>query len=242
MASQRITTVFFDLDETLIEHSWIAADLIQSFYDAHPEAMASVDPGDFGAALRSNANAMWEGMFNVRATEEPARVAMFKNTLNAVQADPALAESMANVFEDYMLKTTRPSPGAEHVLDTLRSAGVRVAIITNGFQAMQTRKIAHHGFRDRVDHVIISETVGAHKPDPRIFEYALEKTGGVAEESVHIGDHLANDIAGAIGAGLRAALYDPLGERVADIEQELNGKTPTYVLSRLEDILPIAGI
>lgn len=242
MTSQRIATVFFDLDETLIEHSWSAADLVQSFYDVHPEALADVDPGDFGAALRTNANATWDGMFDASDADEPMRVVMFKNTLSAVKADPALAESMAEIFETYMLKSTRPSPGAGRVLDALRTAGVRVGIITNGFQSMQTRKIAHHGFRDRVDLVIVSETVGVHKPDSRIFEYALERAGGTAEESVHVGDHLMNDIAGAIGAGLRAALYDPLGERVAKVERELNGKAPTYVLSRLEDILPIAGL
>ena len=69
-----------------------------------------------------------------------------------------------------------------------------------------------------VDAVITSAEVGAAKPDPRIFEAALDAAGCRAEEAVHIGDSKETDVAGAEAAGIRAILLlraDGYGLRAA---------------------------
>ena len=51
--------------------------------------------------------------------------------------------------------------------------------------------------------VVTSEDAQAYKPDPRIFEYALERTGWQRERVLHVGDSLHADVGGAIAAGVR---------------------------------------
>jgi putative hydrolase of the HAD superfamily len=51
-------------------------------------------------------------------------------------------------------------------------------------------------------HVVISSEVGADKPDPWIFERALELAGAEPHEALHVGDEPAADWEGAARAGL----------------------------------------
>ena len=58
----------------------------------------------------------------------------------------------------------------------------------------------HHYF----DQIITSESVGVKKPNPRVFEFALEVANAKKENSIMIGDSLEADINGALSAGLHA--------------------------------------
>lgn len=49
------------------------------------------------------------------------------------------------------------------------------------------------------------------KPDPRLFEIALERSGARRDETLHVGDLYHVDVLGARAAGLRAALVDEAG-------------------------------
>jgi len=67
---------------------------------------------------------------------------------------------------------------------------------------------------------------GVEKPDPRIFQRALERAGARPETTLHVGDLFHTDVVGARGAGLRAVLLDLGGlyhdhdcERVASLAE-----------------------
>jgi putative hydrolase of the HAD superfamily len=90
------------------------------------------------------------------------------------------------------------------VLDELREADMALAILTNGSVTGQEAKIAHLGLDGRVDAVIVSEAVGAKKPDRRVFDATLESLDADAADAIYIGDHPVNDVQGAIGAGWTA--------------------------------------
>ena len=61
---------------------------------------------------------------------------------------------------------------------------------------------------DLLDGAVSSATVGAAKPSPAVFLAALELAGCQPGEAVHVGDSMANDVAGAHAAGIRAVLVD----------------------------------
>jgi putative hydrolase of the HAD superfamily len=58
----------------------------------------------------------------------------------------------------------------------------------------------HHYFNQ----IITSESVGAKKPNSRVFEFALEVANAEKENSIMIGDSLEADIKGALSIGLQA--------------------------------------
>ena len=60
-----------------------------------------------------------------------------------------------------------------------------------------------------VPHLLTSERVGAPKPDPQIYESALDQTGHNPENVLMVGDSLENDVEAALRCGLSAILYAP---------------------------------
>lgn len=87
-------------------------------------------------------------------------------------------------------------------LASLRTAGWRVAVVTNGGVVQQSRKLAHTGIDRAVDYCCISEAAGVRKPDAQIFTIAAEGAGATLDNGWMVGDHPSYDIAGGKNAGL----------------------------------------
>ena len=89
----------------------------------------------------------------------------------------------------------------------LRSRGVKIGILTNGPSELQRRKLRLIGIEHEVDAVAISEEIGVSKPDPEAYERAVAMLELRANEVAMVGDHVVNDVAGALAAGLAAAVW-----------------------------------
>ena len=236
-----IHAVFFDLDETLIEHTRSIAEIGEDLYRCHEDALDHVDQTEFLKVLWQKANDMWYMMIDGALPGEIARPYMFKNTLRQLEADESIAESMLQRFGEIIVDSTRLYPDAEDALEALRSASIAVGIITNGYTDTQRRKIEHHGLAPQVDHIFISESVGAHTPDRRIFETALKTAGAEASRALHIGDHWENDVTGSLDAGMGGVLYDPLGERIKRRDEDASLPEPHAVIAKLGEVLDLVG-
>jgi putative hydrolase of the HAD superfamily len=117
----------------------------------------------------------------------------------ALPADEVLASLMASL-------TFRPYPEVRGVLRALRAAGTRLVVVSNWDVSLHDM-LDRTGLAALVDGAVSSAELGAAKPDPAIFERALELAGDVpAGEALHAGDSVEADVAGALRAGLRAVL------------------------------------
>ena len=124
----------------------------------------------------------------------------------------------------------------------LRGAGIKVGIVTNGYTAMQSKKIKHHALDRHSDFVLISEAVGSHKPEPGIFKEALGLAQATPDRALFVGDNLVNDIAGATEAGMRAILIDRDGKRTAKLENDDTLTRPAHIVRSLSEVLRVAGL
>ncbi|HYB31444.1 MAG TPA: HAD family hydrolase [Solirubrobacteraceae bacterium] len=102
---------------------------------------------------------------------------------------------------------SEPTPDAGETIAALCRAGLEVIIVTNS-DGHGEENLRASGFGGVP--VIDSTVVGAAKPDPRIFEIALERAGATPGATVHVGDTLVNDVAGARAAGITPIHFDPL--------------------------------
>lgn len=98
------------------------------------------------------------------------------------------------------------APGAVSALSKLKAAGVRLAVVSN-FDTRLRPILAHLGVDGLFDAVVVSAEVGAEKPNPVIFEAALQKLNLRPHEVVHVGDDRRNDVWGARDAGVTAWLW-----------------------------------
>lgn len=90
-------------------------------------------------------------------------------------------------------------------LARLRKAGLRLGIVSNSDGRVE-QALAMAGLRDYFDVVVDSGLVGVEKPDPAIFQTALDALGVAPEEALYVGDLYEVDVLGARAAGMDAVL------------------------------------
>lgn len=106
------------------------------------------------------------------------------------------------------------------VLEVLRQHRLKLGLVSNGERDLD-EFVAHHGLE--VDVAVGSKAHGRRKPDPSIFDAALNALGVGAEEAAMVGDSPADDIDGARSLGMRAVLldrdgrYPAVADRIPDL-------------------------
>lgn len=99
----------------------------------------------------------------------------------------------------------RAYPDVRAWLEVLRAAGLKLAVVSN-WDVSLGEVLERVGIADLLDCVVSSAAVGAAKPEPAVFERALECLGLRPDEAVHLGDSPDLDLPGAAAAGVEAVL------------------------------------
>ena len=223
--------VLFDLDDTLFDHWACTRAALASLRETYP-ALRRV-PAD--VLEREHARLLEELHLRVlagRMTVDDARVERFGRLLASAgeSAGQEAAAGAAAAYRAAYLGHWRPVEGA---LDLLHAVHARAAtgVVTNNVASEQRQKIAACGFGPLLDTVVISEEAGVTKPDPRIFEIALERLGRSAAETVMLGDAWNTDIEGARAAGIRPIWFNRFGAASPDPSvMEVHSLTPTSLV------------
>lgn len=101
-------------------------------------------------------------------------------------------------------------PNLHEILQYLRDCGLKLGMITNGFEEFQRNNIEALGIERYFDTILISETEGLRKPDSEIFLRALNNLNLKPEESVYIGDHPDNDVKASRKVGMKGIWKEDL--------------------------------
>ena len=236
MLTLPIETIIFDLDGTL-RHSVPSADDVQ-FHLANK----------FGAGIHpelQNLGARWAHYYWAQSTELLADVEKYEkwgddfwiNYLYryliaiTVPEDCAtdLAPGLAALMQESYTPESRVYPCVPETLQTLKEADFTVGLVSNRSSSCH-EECEELGLLQYFDFAYVAAEVEAWKPNPRIFDRALELTGSSPEQIIYMGDNYYADIMGAKNAGLQAALLD---ERCVFPEAEC------VVISRLGELVGI---
>lgn len=98
-------------------------------------------------------------------------------------------------------------PDAPPALRELRERGLSLVAVSN-WDCSLPAVLERCGLGELLDGAVSSAAAGARKPDPAIFEPALELAGCAPEEALHVGDTPEEDVEGARAAGIRPLLID----------------------------------
>ncbi len=197
-----ITTVIFDMDGTLIKHTWRLSQLTETLFARFAERLAPLTHDEFYDCFWPRNEDMWYMMVDGVLDGDTAARYSYANTLRALKKDTSLAQAMVNCWNELVLDEAIPFEETPAVLAAVR-ARYKVGILTNGFTTLQRGKIKRYQLDAQVDFSLVSEEAGYHKPDKQLFWTALNLAGDVApEQTLFVGDSLIADIRGAEGAGL----------------------------------------
>ncbi len=175
-----------------------APDIVErQFADAFHRRSAQGIVADEGSAPEASEKAWWldivREVFGARMSEQ-VLLAYFDEVFELFRG--------AEAWELY--------PDARAALSELRLRGFRLGIISN-FDSRLFDLLENLGLASSFESVIVSWRAGAGKPDPLIFQRALEAMRVCAARAAHVGDSLEEDVLAAAGAGLHAILIDRKG-------------------------------
>jgi putative hydrolase of the HAD superfamily len=101
----------------------------------------------------------------------------------------------------------RPYPDVAEALEALAGRGVKRIVVSN-WDCSLGEVLERCGLAARLDGWVSSAEAGASKPDPAIFERALELAGCAPAAALHVGDTPEEDAKGAAAAGIRSLIVD----------------------------------
>jgi HAD superfamily hydrolase (TIGR01549 family) len=154
--------------------------------------------------------------------------------------EEGLARMDARQKSDHFL-WAKPMEGARGALDAMPALGLRIACVSNS-DGRAEEHLVRYGVREGLEFVIDSAIVGIEKPDPRIFDLALDKLGVDPNRALYVGDIRSVDEHGSRSAGMQFVLLDPYGSyahrdtasipTIADLPQYL---TETFLVPAAEE-------
>ena len=204
-----IDTVFLDAVGVLCHPSWtrVAGALIRHGATVTPAALAAAEP---------RATHELDQAAVIGATDDRSRGWLYFNLVlrhAGVEQNAGTDAALAELREYHQAENLweQVEPDVVPALAALRTRGLRLVVVSNANGRLK------HLF-DRLDltrwfdHVLDSHEWGVEKPDPRLFQIALEQARAGAERTIHVGDLYHVDVMGARRAGLReAVLFDTAG-------------------------------
>jgi putative hydrolase of the HAD superfamily len=217
-----IRAVLFDLDQTLTDRPASIAKIAQRFAKR------------FKAELSCDADTVCDCMNRNDLGGYRSRDDFFIDLLDQLPwREKPNAQTLESFWRQEFHRCTVATEGAIDVMRTLHQRGLRLGIITNGKTAMQSAKIEFLGFGPYLTSVTISESVGVKKPDPRIFQAALEALGVEAAETILVGDHPSIDVVAARDLGMKAVWLSGCCEWPSDLPPA------KFVITKLPELLEI---
>ncbi len=206
-----ITTILFDLDDTLFDHMATARAALAATAASRP-TLRQVPLEELCQRYSELLEELHPRVMAGQLTYLAARQLRFQRLLAPYEpaiAVAAVTRVAGQHYADYQ-RLRQPVAGALALLQRLKPA-YQIGIVTNNRTAEQEEKLRHLGLSGLVDALITSEGVGVLKPDPAIYEVALRRLGATAAETVMVGDNWQADVLGALAVGIRPIWLNRLG-------------------------------
>jgi len=202
--------VFFDLDRTLWDFDTNSQMALGEIYIQFKLEERGIDsPEKFIRIYQEINEELWDRYRKGLLNKRKLRSLRFSKTLAHFGCeDEYFGEQIGTAYIEISPYKTAVLPNCMEILDYL-AGRYELHIITNGFEEVQNIKLRQAGLTKYFSKIITSEKAGARKPDPKVFDFALNQTLGKVENSLMIGDDLRTDIAGAQNMKMDHVFFNP---------------------------------
>lgn len=170
------TTIIFDVDGTLVDTNWLHA---QSWVDTLHKFGVEVNKEEVLPMIGTGGEKITRKFFTGEQVDKFSEAAIKSHS-----------ENIARIVE-----SARVFPKVRELFQELRKKGKTIVLATSARQIIVDTHIRNMGVSDLVNAVVSSSEVQHTKPDPDIFEKALEKAKTTAQDAVVVGDTVWDAIA-----------------------------------------------
>jgi HAD superfamily hydrolase (TIGR01509 family) len=203
-----LRTVFLDAGGVLLFPNWTRVS------DALSKHGVAIDAAALAAA-EPIAKKQIDDRTTIAATNDAKRGWLYFNlilTAAGVPLSEATAAALDELHEYHQQRNLWEyvPAGVAPALNALNELGLRLTVVSNANGTLCAH-LDRLGLSRHVHCVLDSCDLGVEKPDPRLFEIALERSGASADTTIHVGDLYQVDVVGARAAGVRGVLLDEYG-------------------------------
>ncbi len=206
--SQPYRFILFDMDDTLFDHSRSSRLALEKLYEKYKIGKQAISLADFFDCFAEHNLSAWKAYGNGLIDASRTRVGRWERLIDQLGIEgidpPAISEDYLSSYMERLFLME----GAIDVLQYLKPR-YPLAIITNGFRDIQSRKMDAYQLWDFFEYFLCSEEVGVGKPNLEFFKHALQKIKASNHECIYIGDSVYSDVAGANRADIDLIWYNP---------------------------------
>ena len=225
----RYDVLLFDLDDTLLDFAVAEKSALRRAFEGvgYPYEEEKHLP-----LYQHHNRASWAAFEAGEIDLETLKTGRFQKFCDAVS--PALDPNLfRRFFVMYLGESADSIAGAPRVVQAL-SKQYRLALITNGLKDVQRARLKRWELAVHFPVVVISDEIGAKKPDVEFFEHTLSSLGHPDKSRcLIIGDSLTSDIQGGVNAGIETCWYNPHAKSTEG--QAL----PTYQIQDLRELMDL---
>jgi len=227
--------LFFDWDHTLWDFETNSKQALEKiFYEYDLRKFGVLSPQHFIDTYMPINYTMWKEFREGKMDAATVKIKRFQDTFQKFGVvDMVLVNDVKSFYLDKL-----PLGGAlmPNVLKTIKilNENFELHVVTNGFLEVTQHKLAHSNLASFFRTVLSAEEVGVLKPNTKVFQEALKRSGASAERSLFIGDNLIADVQGARNAGMHQVFFNPLGHA--------HEESPTYEINDFQELLDILGV
>ena len=227
----RWKAIFFDLDNTLWDHTKAQAAAIRALCQSVELCFET-----FYTIYRVHNQAVWDLYLANQISLSDMRIQRFERSLRMLGLTTLDAQQLSTTYLSLYASECHLMPHAVTVAEQL-AALCRLGIITNGARDVQTRKVKASPLAPFISYIISSQDSNHLKPSPGIFHCALRTAALAPSDVLYVGDSYREDVIGAKGASLAVVWYNP-----TQALRPPGPESPDFEIHTLQDLLPGRGI
>jgi putative hydrolase of the HAD superfamily len=210
MKINNITDIFFDLDHTLWDFDKNSRLTFEKIFNLNNICVNTTEFLKYYEPINLE---YWKLYREEKIDKASLRFGRLHDAFLAINQEVD-KNIIMKLSDDYITYLTTFNHLFENTIDILEylSGTYNLHIITNGFEEVQQKKLNHSNIAHYFKTVTNSEQVGVKKPNPKIFNYAIEIAKTSIKKSIMIGDNLEADILGAKNIGMDAIFFNSNNE------------------------------
>jgi putative hydrolase of the HAD superfamily len=234
-----VRAILFDFGHTLVDFQRTQEALHAAYEQirARIEAVAYMEVPellDLVERVAGGVDRLVEQSYEERRLQELDQAQLLRDSFATIGFDlpDDVLEHIVHLDHSAYSNSLTVTPEVMSALEDLRVRGYRMGLVSNlSLRPTLVREdLDRLGLARFLDATVFSSEIGFRKPDPRIFQTALERLGSDPAETVFVGDRLLDDISGAHAVGMR-------GVQTRQFRQEENPQvTPEGVIDHLSEL------
>ena len=231
--------ILFDLDDTILSDDVVSEEAWKEACDRFAEKVKACGSGELFDRINAVRMAFWSDPMNLREGTRnlyKSRLTIVKTAFRELGIEnEAFARQIVTLYQNAKWGLLRLYPNAEETIMALKRKGIKLALLTNGEAESQRAKVEKFALARHFPVCLIEGEIGYGKPDPRVFQMALDRLQVRPERTWMVGDRLEFDIAGAQSLGI-FAIWSDYTSRGLPVSSEI---VPNGIIHDISELLTL---